>query len=101
MYFVKDFLSSHSLSFIVHLELEWLVPGHMEWEWWLPGNFPKVHCLLNTLTTNCLVLGSPSLIQIDSVNLNQVFILTSLWFPSLQGQLQGPLSGAIDFSHYL
>lgn len=28
MYFAKEFLSNHSLSFIVYLELEWFLPGN-------------------------------------------------------------------------
>lgn len=29
MYFVTEFLCSHTLSFIVHLELDWLLPGNL------------------------------------------------------------------------
>lgn len=51
MYFVQESLCSHTLSFTVHLELDWL-------DCLLPGNLFPNYCALNVLTTNCLVLDS-------------------------------------------
>lgn len=65
--FVKEFLSSHTSGFIMHLEREWLF-----------------YCVLNKLAINRLALDSPSQIQVDEVN------LTYFQFASLPGYLQGP-----------
>ena len=53
--------------------------------------FPQIALSLDVLVMNCLASDSPSLIQVDKVNLNQVFILISLWFDFLPGHLQGLL----------
>jgi hypothetical protein len=37
--------------------------------------FPQIAQSLDVLVMNCLASDSPSLIQVDKVNLNQVFIL--------------------------
>lgn len=55
MYSVKEFISSHTLSFIVHLERDWL----------LPENFFQNCTMFYMLRMNCLPLDSPSLIQVD------------------------------------
>lgn len=58
VYLVKEFLCSHPSSFIVHLELDWLLPGNLGWEWLLPDNFLKLYCVLNVLTMNHLAPSS-------------------------------------------
>lgn len=50
MDFVEEFLSGHTLSFRVHLELEWLLPGNLGWKWLFPGNFSPNCTVLNVLT---------------------------------------------------
>ena len=57
--------------------------------------FPKLYCVLNMVAMNLLSPDSPSLIQVDEINLNWVFILTS----SRLGHLQGPPppQASVDF----
>lgn len=66
MYFVKDFLCSHALSFMEHLKLELL-------DCLVLKTFPKLYHVLNMLTMNCLAWNSQTL-----VTLHQVFLLISL-----------------------
>lgn len=58
---------------------------------WKP--FSKLYCVLSMLAKNHLASDSPSLIPVDEVKLNRVFMLTSLQFASPPGHLQAPLNG--------
>ena len=69
MYFAKDFLCSHTLSFIIYMHgIGLIVAGKP---------LHKLYCVLNILKRNHLALNSMNLIQVEDVNLYQVFIFTS------------------------
>ena len=71
MYFVKGFLCSHILNFIVKLELNWL-------DWFLPGHlFPNCTVLSICWQWTTWYYTSWILIQVDKVSLHLTLILIS------------------------
>lgn len=75
---VKEFLCIHTFSFVVHLELEWLLPGNLEGEGLLPRNFPPNRSVFS-MGWQWTTLRPPPRVRsgFDGVHLNRVFCLTS------------------------
>lgn len=91
MYFAKVFLCRHTLSFIVHLELEWLLPGN-----WIGNDY-----FLETLSKVVLHFKyadneSPGVAHFEVLSRLTKSICTKFsfssfsWFTFLPGHLKDP-----------